>query len=112
VLRNVGLLRLRDGSVTVNFEDHGDYVPVPLLIETSVRASAADDGKQAVAEVFEERSVLVFRGLAHYGALATVLQRNSDDGPGAHSLQRSPHARLAFRNGCRCVSRGGCAVSR
>lgn len=85
VLRNVGLLRMRDGSVTVKFEDQGDYVPVPLLLETSAGLPAAVDEKELVSEVFAEGSSLVFRGLAHYGALATVLQRSTDAEPGMSS---------------------------
>lgn len=96
VLRNVGLLRLRDGSLTVKFEDHGDYVPVPLLLETSAGLPAEVDEKELVSEVFETGSVLVFRGLAHYGALATVLQYSTDDEPGACSLAKMHCAMLCM----------------
>ena len=85
VLRNVGLLRLRDGCVTAKFEDHGDYVPVPLLLETCAGLPAAVNDKQLGAEVFPEGTSLVFRGLAHYGALTTVLQHNTDGEPGTSS---------------------------
>jgi hypothetical protein len=86
VLRNVGFLRLRDGSVTVKFEDQGDYVPAPLLLETAAGLPATVDESKLVSDVFAEGSVLVFRGLAHYGALATVLQLTSESEPGMCAL--------------------------
>lgn len=81
VLRNVGMLRLRDGSLTVKFEDHGDYVPAPLLLETSLGMPAPDQD-QAGPQVYQKGSQFVFRGLAHYGALATVQQCNTETTPG------------------------------
>ena len=107
VLRNVGMLRLRDGSVTVNFEDHGDYVPVPLLLETSAGLPAAADDKQIVSEEFKEGEKLVFRGLAHYGALATVLQRSTDVDPGVPpplGVQSSAHSTALTADSCCCVT--------
>jgi hypothetical protein len=85
VLRNVGLLHMCDGSVTVKFENQGDYVPVPLLLETAAGLPATPDESVPVSHVFAEGEVLVYRGLSHYGALATVLQSTSENGTGMYA---------------------------
>jgi hypothetical protein len=75
VLRNEGHLRTRSGALQLRFAEEPVLVPADLVfLSASGQAEAAEVPPQA----FASGDVLFYRGVPHYGAMATVIGSTLD----------------------------------
>lgn len=100
MLRNMGRQRTREGALELKFGEEPEFVPAELLFDPSIGRAVDCDSGALAPELFADGDTLFYRGVPHYGALATVLHSSTDAGKGA---ARS----LAPAALCSCVSERG-----